>query len=197
MAVDDAMHDGHGDVGESVPARLLDNLELGPCVEVDEYEDDRLGFAVDFEGLLPQFLLVPCLIVETQDRFGERGRVNLAELTKARRLVLGTSGVPVGRYARKALATADSLVRPGFQDAVLERLVSEEPNVRLARAKVELGEADAAIVYRTDAAHAAGKPLDTDYILEEVEQTRPLSVVMQERIMALREWAAGRTVPCD
>jgi hypothetical protein len=58
-------------------------------------------------------------------------------------------------------------------------------------------EIEQAVVSGLYAAHAAGKPLDTTYILGEVEQTRPLSVVMQERIMALREWAAGRTVPCD
>ena len=75
-----------------------------------------------------------------------------AQLTNARRLVLGTPGVPAGRYARQVLAAADSLVRPGFRDAVLRHLVSEEPNVRLTRSKVELGDADAAIVYRTDAA---------------------------------------------
>jgi len=74
------------------------------------------------------------------------------DLPNARRLVLGTPNVPVGRYARQALAAADSLVRPGFVEAVLDGLVSEESNVRLARSKVELGEADAAIVYRTDAA---------------------------------------------
>lgn len=74
------------------------------------------------------------------------------DLPRARRLVLGTPDVPVGRYARQVLAAADSLVGPGFQAAVLQSLVSEESNVRLARAKVELGEADAAIVYLTDAA---------------------------------------------
>lgn len=76
---------------------------------------------------------------------------SFADLPQARRLVLGTPDVPVGRYAREALAGADSLIRPGFSAAVLENLVSEESNVRLARAKVELGEADAAIVYLTDA----------------------------------------------
>jgi len=80
------------------------------------------------------------------------GIESFADLVGARRLVLGTPDVPVGRYAREALARADSAVRAGFQAAVLANLVSEEPNVRLARAKVELGEADAAIVYLTDAA---------------------------------------------
>lgn len=80
------------------------------------------------------------------------GIESFVDLPRARRLVLGTPDVPVGRYARQALAAADSLVGTGFQAAVLRSLVSEEPNVRLARAKVELGEADAAIVYLTDAA---------------------------------------------
>lgn len=74
------------------------------------------------------------------------------DLARARRLVLGTKDVPVGRYAREVLEAADTLWGPGFRDAVMSGLASEEPNVRLARAKVELGEADAAIVYRTDAA---------------------------------------------
>ena len=73
------------------------------------------------------------------------------DLPRARRFVLGTAGVPAGRYARDVLAAADSVIQMGFGSAVLDRLVSEEPNVRLTRSKVELGEADAAMVYRTDA----------------------------------------------
>ncbi len=76
-----------------------------------------------------------------------------ADLVRAERLVIGTPYVPVGAYAREALrrAGADGGL-PGFEAAVLDRVVSEESSVRLVRAKVELGEADAAIVYRTDAA---------------------------------------------
>ncbi len=75
-----------------------------------------------------------------------------ADLAGARRVVIGTQHVPVGAYAREALRRAEAAGEfPGFEDAVLGRVVSEESNVRLVRAKVELGEADAAIVYRTDA----------------------------------------------
>ncbi len=58
-------------------------------------------------------------------------------------------------------------------------------------------EIEQAVVAALYAAHAQRKDLTTNHILAEVEQTRPLSVVMQERIASLREWAAGRTVACD
>ena len=58
-------------------------------------------------------------------------------------------------------------------------------------------EIEQAIVGALYAAHAGKKNLDTALILEEVVRTRPLSVVMHERIAAMRDWAAGRTVPCD
>ena len=58
-------------------------------------------------------------------------------------------------------------------------------------------EIEQAIVSSLYAAHAHKEPLATEHILAEIEQTRPLSIVMAERIAAMRDWAAGRTVPCD
>lgn len=58
-------------------------------------------------------------------------------------------------------------------------------------------ELEQAIVSALYAAHARKQPLTTALIHEELEQTRPLSVVMAERVETLRSWAAGRTVACD
>ncbi len=74
------------------------------------------------------------------------------DLAQAERLVIGAEGVPVGRYARRMLAQLGARRGPPLQAAIEARVVSEETNTRLVRAKVELGEADAAIVYATDAA---------------------------------------------
>lgn len=58
-------------------------------------------------------------------------------------------------------------------------------------------EIEQAIVSSLYAAHAKQEALNTRHILSEIEQTRPLSVVMAERISAMRQWAQGRTVSCD
>ena len=71
---------------------------------------------------------------------------------KGVRLVLAGPVVPVGAYSRLALAKLDALYGAGYSERVLANVVSEELNVRQVAAKVELGEADAAIVYSTDAA---------------------------------------------
>ena len=58
-------------------------------------------------------------------------------------------------------------------------------------------ELEQAIVSGLYAAHAQGDTLSTEHILQELTLTRPLSVVMHEQIAQLRQWADGRTVPCD
>jgi SpoVK/Ycf46/Vps4 family AAA+-type ATPase len=58
-------------------------------------------------------------------------------------------------------------------------------------------EIEQAVVSALYAAHAMNQPLTSQHIRREIEQTKPLSIVMHERIGALRAWSEGRTVPCD
>ena len=58
-------------------------------------------------------------------------------------------------------------------------------------------EIEQAVVAALYAAHSKKEALETQHVLDEIELTRPLSVVMHEQIEALRQWADGRTVPCD
>jgi len=58
-------------------------------------------------------------------------------------------------------------------------------------------EIEQAIVSAMYVAHADGGELAQDILMTELKQTRPLSVVMAEKIGELRRWADGRTVPCD
>ncbi len=58
-------------------------------------------------------------------------------------------------------------------------------------------EIEQAVVSALYEAHARQKPLDPAMLLEEIGRTRPLSTVMAERVAALRDWAAERTVPAN
>ncbi len=79
------------------------------------------------------------------------GLKRFKDLPKARKLVVGTQHVPIGSYTLQVLKQAGHVYGNAFQSQVMRHIVSYENNVRLVRAKVVLGEADAAIVYRTDA----------------------------------------------
>jgi len=96
-------------------------------------------------------------------------------------LVLAGPDVPVGAYALEALDRLEATYGEGFAAAALANLVSEEPNVRLVAAKIALGEADAAIVYATDALAVDG--LQTIEIDEayDVLARYPIAVVAETR----------------
>ncbi len=58
-------------------------------------------------------------------------------------------------------------------------------------------EIEQAVVASVYASYARREQLDTEHILQELAQTKPLSVLMAEKITYLRTWAAQRTVPAD
>ncbi len=72
------------------------------------------------------------------------------------KLVLGDETVPVGKYARQVLdnLSQDSSYGADFKTRVLANVVSNETDVKQVVAKVQLGEADAGIVYVSDSVAA-------------------------------------------
>jgi molybdate transport system substrate-binding protein len=68
------------------------------------------------------------------------------------KLVLAAEAVPAGKYSRQALQNLERApgFPPDYSRRVLGNIVSEEENVKAVVAKVQLGEADAGMVYRSD-----------------------------------------------
>ena len=96
----------------------------------------------------------------------------LADLPKLDKLVIGVPDVPIGRYTAQILSNANKTLGADFSSKFEKKVVSRELDVRQVLAKVTLGEADAGIVYRTDANTAQGKvgivsiPADMNVIAE-------------------------------
>jgi molybdate transport system substrate-binding protein len=97
---------------------------------------------------------------------------SLADLPAAGRIVIGVPEVPIGRYTLQILDRAAARLGADFRARVEARVVSRELNVKQVLAKVSLGEADAGIVYRTDAASAGDRvgvvaiPQDVNIVAE-------------------------------
>jgi len=77
------------------------------------------------------------------------------------KVVLGAPAVPVGTYSREALRRlgAGPGYPAGYASKVLANVVSEEENVKSVVAKVQLGEADAGMVYLSDVNATAARYL--------------------------------------
>lgn len=85
---------------------------------------------------------------------GNPGRIDrLEDLARPGvKVVLAADAVPAGRYSREALKKLGSAggLGDGYAAGVLANVVSEEENVEAVATKVQLGEADAGIVYTSD-----------------------------------------------
>jgi molybdate transport system substrate-binding protein len=93
------------------------------------------------------------------------------------KLVLAAEEVPVGNYARQSLELMNGQFGSDFKEKVLANVVSNEDNVKQVVSKVQLGEADAGIVYTSDAVAAPG--------LKTIEIPAELNVIAKYPIAVL------------
>ncbi|HEY5956937.1 MAG TPA: molybdate ABC transporter substrate-binding protein [Polyangiaceae bacterium] len=108
------------------------------------------------------------------------------ELPNVERIIVGVPEVPIGRYTLQILERSRGHWGDDFAARVNAKILSRELNVRQILAKVVLGEADAGIVYRTDALSATGRvrvipiPVDVnvvaDYPIAELTHARHSSL---------------------
>lgn len=85
------------------------------------------------------------------------GLNELADLARGGvKLILAAKEVPVGNYSLQALDKLEAAFGNGFKNRVLSNVISYENDVKQVVAKVQLGEADAGLVYSSDAMAAPG-----------------------------------------
>lgn len=95
------------------------------------------------------------------------------------KIVLSAEEVPVGNYARQSLDLMNASFGADFKDKVLANVVSNEDNVKQVVAKIQLGEADAGIVFKSDAVTASD--------LKTIEIPTELNVIAKYPIAPLVE----------
>lgn len=84
------------------------------------------------------------------------GITSLEDLGKpGLKLVLAAEEVPAGQYARQVLDNLKDMFGIDYKTRVLANIVSNEDNVKQVVAKIQLGEADAGIVYVSDTVTAS------------------------------------------
>lgn len=132
--------------------RLAFQIEQGTPADVIASAGPAYTTALHDKGLvLPPRVFATnrlAVIVPAANPAGIRAVADLARPGVT--LVIGERAVPVGAYARTAMA------RLGLGDA-LANVVSEEQDAAAIVAKVALGEVDAGLAYVTDAASARGR----------------------------------------
>lgn len=136
--------------------QLVLQLSQGAKADLFASADERWMQAAVDSGLVagaPAVFAQNSLVV-IAPRSNPAGLAGLKDLARAGvKVVLAADAVPVGRYSRQVLKklSATTGFGSGYGALVLANVVSYEDNVKGIVAKVQLGEADAGIVYRSDA----------------------------------------------
>lgn len=135
--------------------QLAAQLEQGALADVFASADERWMTYVDERGLVAEkpvvFARNRLVVILPRTNPARIGK--LQDLAKSGiKLVIGADAVPVGRYSRVMLQnlSRDPAFSTDFASRTLRNVVSEEENVKSVVGKVQLGEADAGIVYRSD-----------------------------------------------
>lgn len=104
---------------------------------------------------------------------------------KGIKIDLEAATVPAGKYSRQALANLSKspLYGSGYASAVMGNVVSEEDNVKAVVQKVQLGEADAGFVYRTDVTTAVSGKVTV------IDIPDPFNVIAQYPIAVVKSSA--------
>ncbi|HXT95230.1 MAG TPA: molybdate ABC transporter substrate-binding protein [Polyangia bacterium] len=137
---------------------LRAQIEQGAAADVFASADERHMNALVSEGLAAAPAVFACNEPVVVVRSGLAGSLKtFADLPRAERIVVGAPEVPIGAYTARVWRKAARKLGDDFAARVQAKIVSRETNVRQVLAKVVLGEADAGVVYRSDARAAAGK----------------------------------------
>jgi molybdate transport system substrate-binding protein len=134
---------------------LVTQIDQGAPADVLATADEKNMKAATDKGLVsePVKIFARNKLVIVVPKSNPGGIATPADLAKpGLKLVLAQKGVPAGDYARQIFArmAADASYGAGFDAKVLAHLVSEEANVKAVIGKIQLGEADAGVVYATD-----------------------------------------------
>lgn len=108
------------------------------------------------------------------------GLGELADLARGElKLVFAAKEVPVGNYSLQVLDKLETALGDGFKEKVLANVVSYENDVKQVVAKVQLGEADAGIVYLSDTVAAPE--------LQKIEIPKELNVLAEYPLAMLSQ----------
>jgi molybdate transport system substrate-binding protein len=137
---------------------LRAQIEHGAAADVMASADRKHMDALAKQGLVVASSVFTCnepvVVVRTALASSIK---TLADLPRTERIVIGTPEVPIGAYTLQILDKAAAKLGADFPKRVQAKVASRELNVRQVLAKVVLGEADAGVVYRSDAMTAGNK----------------------------------------
>lgn len=162
---------------------LRTQLEQGAPADVfasaNDPQMDLAGEAGEIAGEAVEFAHNVLVVIVPGSN--EAGIETLEDLARpGLKIVLAQPEVPAGQYSRAFLdaASADGALGADYGDRVLANVVSEETNVRQVVTKVQLDEADAAIVYASDVTAEIADDLTVIEIPERLNQIASYPIAM-------------------